>query len=158
MGFHNAVLYLHKIRNTTSFISRKTYLTMYFSSMLVESVQERLKRRYSEVCGVGSLEKYIGDLKKLAKEIGKESYFNAKARFFKALSDPTRLKIVKLLAEKEMCVCEVMTALNLTQPNASHHLNLLEREGILEKKREGKWIVYKLSSPKILQLVDSTPS
>jgi len=122
----------------------------------VESVRERLKRRYSEVCDEGDLDKYISDLKRLAKEIGEESFFNAKARFFKALSDPTRLKIVRLLAEREMCVCEVMTALNLTQPNASHHLNLLEREGIVKKKREGKWIVYKLSTPKILQLIEST--
>lgn len=121
----------------------------------MESVQERLKRRYGEVYGTRGLEKYISELKKLAKEIGEESYFNAKARFFKALSDPTRLKIIKLLAEREMCVCEVMAALNLTQPNASHHLNLLEREGIVKKRREGKWIVYKLSTPKILQLMES---
>jgi len=124
--------------------------------MIVESVQERLKRRYSEVCRAGGLEKYISDLKKLAKEIGEESYFNEKARFFKALSDPTRLKIIKLLAEKEMCVCEIMAALNLTQPNASHHLNLLEREGITKKRREGKWTIYKLSTTKILQLIESS--
>jgi DNA-binding transcriptional ArsR family regulator len=123
----------------------------------VESVQERLKRRYNEVYGAsGGLEKYISELKKLAEEIGRESYFEVKARFFKALSDPTRLKIIKLLAEKEMCVCEVMAALNLTQPNASHHLNLLEREGIVKKRREGKWILYKLATPKILQLIEST--
>jgi len=120
----------------------------------VESVRERLKRRYGDVCDEEALEKYVSDLKKLAKGIGEESYFNTKARFFKALSNPIRLKIIKLLAAKEMCVCEVMVALNLTQPNASHHLNLLEREGLLKKKREGKWIVYKLSTPKILQLVE----
>jgi ArsR family transcriptional regulator len=125
------------------------------SSIAVGSVQERLKRRYGEVCGEGGLEKYISDLKKLAEEIGEESCFNARARFFKALSDPTRLKIIKLLAKKEMCVCEIMAALNLTQPNASHHLNLLEREGIVRKRREGKWIIYKLSTPKILQLLES---
>jgi ArsR family transcriptional regulator len=125
----------------------------------VESVQERLKRRYNEVYRAsGGLEKYISELKKLAEEIGRESYFEVKARFFKALSDPTRLKIIKLLAEKEMCVCEVMAALNLTQPNASHHLNLLEREGIVKKRREGKWILYKLATPEILQLIESTLS
>jgi len=121
----------------------------------VESVQERLKRRYDEVCVAGDLEKYIRELKELAKDIGDANYFNAKARFFKALSDPTRLKIIKLLAEREMCVCEVMAALDLTQPNASHHLNLLEREGIAKKRREGKWILYKLSTPNILQLVEN---
>lgn len=125
----------------------------------MESVQERLKRRYNEVYRAsGGLEKYISELKKLAEEIGRESYFEVKARFFKALSDPTRLKIIKLLAEKEMCVCEVMAALNLTQPNASHHLNLLEREGIVKKRREGKWILYKLATPEILQLIESTLS
>lgn len=121
----------------------------------MESVQERLKRRYDEVCVAGGLEKYIRELKELSKDIGDANYFNAKARFFKALSDPTRLKIIKLLAEREMCVCEVMAALDLTQPNASHHLNLLEREGIAKKRREGKWILYKLSTPNVLQLVEN---
>ena len=121
----------------------------------MESVQERLKRRYNEVCATGGLEKFIGELRKLARDIGDASYFNTKARFFKALSDPTRLKIIKLLSVKEMCVCEVMAALNLTQPNASHHLNLLEREGIAEKRREGKWILYRLSTPNILRLIEN---
>ena len=154
MGFYNTVLYLHEVHQIPVYVIRKTYLSMYPSTITVETVQERLKRRYSEVCRAGGLEKYISDLRKLAKEIGEESFFDAKARFFKALSDPTRLKIIKLLAEREMCVCEVMAALNLTQPNASHHLNLLEREGIAKKRREGKWIIYKLASPKILQLIE----
>jgi len=121
----------------------------------VETVSERLKRRYNEICVAGGLEKYIRELKELSKDIGNESYFNAKARFFKALSDPTRLKIIKLLAEREMCVCEVMAALDLTQPNASHHLNVLEREGIAMKRREGKWILYRLSTPNVLQLIEN---
>ena len=47
------------------------------------------------------------------------------AMYFKALADPTRLRILELLAEQEMCVCELMAALHLPQPLVSHHLRVL---------------------------------
>ncbi|MFN3622165.1 MAG: ArsR/SmtB family transcription factor [Nitrososphaerales archaeon] len=117
--------------------------------------EERLRRRYAEICKAGSIEQYAEELRRLAEEIGGDDYFKVKARFFKTLSDPTRLKIIKMLAHREMCVCEIMAALNLTQPNASHHLNMLEREGIAKKRREGKWILYSIATPKILHLMES---
>ncbi|MEM1995048.1 MAG: metalloregulator ArsR/SmtB family transcription factor [Nitrososphaerales archaeon] len=121
----------------------------------MNEAEDRLRRRYAEICKAGNLEQYAEELRRLAESIGGEEYFRAKARFFKTLSDPTRLKIIKIIAQREMCVCEIMAALNLTQPNASHHLNMLEREGIAKKRREGKWILYSLSSPKILHLMDA---
>ena len=54
-------------------------------------------------------------------------------------------------------MCEIMVALDLTQPNASHHLNILERERIAEKRREGKWVLYRLSKENITDFVDKTP-
>jgi ArsR family transcriptional regulator len=62
----------------------------------------------------------------------------------KALADPTRLKVVHLLKNRAMCTCEIMAALDLTEPNASHHLNLLERNGIVRSQKAGKWVFYKL--------------
>ncbi len=108
----------------------------------------------SEICKAENAEEYIAELKRLAEGVGEDAYFRSKERFFKALGDSTRLRIIKILAIKEMCVCEVMVALDLTQPNASHHLNILEREGIAKKRREGKWILYRLSTPKITALID----
>ena len=64
---------------------------------------------------------------------------------FQALSDPTRLRIVALLvAEGELCVCELTHALNLSQPMISRHLGHLRETGLVDDRRAGKWIYYRL--------------
>ena len=62
----------------------------------------------------------------------------------KALSDETRLRIVKVLLEKECCVCEVMQALDISQTRASRNLGILQKAGFLKAKRDGLWIVYSI--------------
>ncbi|WP_205953957.1 metalloregulator ArsR/SmtB family transcription factor [Pantoea stewartii] len=65
---------------------------------------------------------------------------------FQALSDETRLALVLLLRQKgELCVCELSTILQQSQPKTSRHLALLKKNGILHDRREGKWIHYHLS-------------
>lgn len=51
---------------------------------------------------------------------------------------------------RRMCVCEIMAALDMTQPTASHHLGLLEKEGLLERRKEGKWAYYSLVNPRVV--------
>ena len=63
----------------------------------------------------------------------------------KILSDEIRLKIVSLLAENELCVCELMDTLGMSQSRISNHLRILRNTGIIEAKREGKWIFYSLA-------------
>jgi len=70
---------------------------------------------------------------------------SVKSKFFKALADETRLRMLGLLLEREMCVCEVMVALGLTQSTASHHLGILENVGLLQARKDGKWVFYGLS-------------
>ena len=121
-----------------------------------EDIEARLKRLISsEICAAENVQEYALELKEFAASVGKEEYFKTKERFFKALSDATRLRIVKILAKKEMCVCEVMVALELTQTNASHHLNILERENMVEKIRRGKWIIYRLKMLEVPKIIDS---
>jgi ArsR family transcriptional regulator len=60
----------------------------------------------------------------------------------KALSDPTRLRIVNLLVEKDLCVCELMFILNMEQSRISHQLRILRDAELVEDIRDGKWIVY----------------
>lgn len=72
---------------------------------------------------------------------------------FSGLSDLTRLKILELIGEEELCGCEVMAALDLTQPTTSHHLGILERSGLISSRREGKWVFYRLASPKVRSLL-----
>ncbi|WP_215845240.1 metalloregulator ArsR/SmtB family transcription factor [Candidatus Pantoea bituminis] len=67
-------------------------------------------------------------------------------QLFKNLSDETRLSLVLLLREKgELCVCELSSTLNESQPKISRHLALLRESGLLIDRRDGKWIHYRLS-------------
>lgn len=68
------------------------------------------------------------------------------AESFKALADATRLHIIHLLmTHGEMCVCELMPALDLTQSNASFHLKTLKHAGFITSRKEGKWMHYSLN-------------
>lgn len=60
----------------------------------------------------------------------------------KALSDETRLRILKVLLEREGCVCEIMQALDISQSRASRNLGILQDAGFLKARRDGLWIVY----------------
>ncbi len=60
----------------------------------------------------------------------------------KALSDETRLRMLKVLLERECCVCEVMQALDISQSRASRNLGILQDAGFLRARRDGAWIVY----------------
>jgi ArsR family transcriptional regulator len=64
---------------------------------------------------------------------------------FKTLSDETRLKILKLLEGGELCVCDIVAALDTIQPKVSFHLNILKEAGLIIDRRQGKWIRYRLN-------------
>ena len=66
-------------------------------------------------------------------------------KVMKALSDPNRVKILKLLQQKTMCVCELQGALQIAQPSVSKHLKLLEEAGLVDYKKEGLWVNYYLA-------------
>lgn len=66
-------------------------------------------------------------------------------KVMKALSDPNRVKIVKLLQRKVMCVCEIQEALGLAQSTASKHLKILEEAGMITYSKEGAWVNYRLA-------------
>lgn len=118
-------------------------------------IGKRLKRlTESKKCALKDAAKSAGKLKEFAdKEITKEVSCK-QSNFFKSLSDPTRLRILGLLTVREMCVCEVMVALELTQPTASHHLKILEGIGLLKSRKEGKWVFYSIKDlKKVLTLL-----
>jgi len=66
------------------------------------------------------------------------------ARFFHALSDPTRLRIVELLRHGERCVCDLTDAADAAQSRLSFHLKVLKDAGLLADRREGRWVYYQL--------------
>ena len=66
-------------------------------------------------------------------------------KVMKALSDPNRVKIIKLLQQNTMCVCELRAALNISQPSVSKHLKILEEAGLVDYYKDGLWANYYLS-------------
>lgn len=62
-----------------------------------------------------------------------------------ALSDPTRLRILALLADGEVCVCHLHDSLDIPQPTASRHLAYLRRTGLVETRRDGLWVHYRVA-------------
>lgn len=66
-------------------------------------------------------------------------------KVMKALSEPNRLKIIKMLEQKECCVCEIQEALGIAQPTVSKHLKVLENAGLVSAQKDGLWVNYSLS-------------
>jgi ArsR family transcriptional regulator len=66
---------------------------------------------------------------------------------FRALADRTRLRLLNLMADEEVCVCFLVEALAMSQPKISRHLAYLRRAGIVAARREGKWMHYRLRNP-----------
>lgn len=75
------------------------------------------------------------------------------SKVFKALSDPTRLRIVELLKKKEICACGFVARTNKAQPTVSQHLRILENAGIIKSRKEGKMVIYSLANPKIVNII-----
>jgi len=63
---------------------------------------------------------------------------------FKALSEETRLRILKLLEQGELCVCDIVSALDLIQPKVSFHLAALKEAGLIKDRKQGKWTHYRI--------------
>ncbi|MGB6686562.1 MAG: metalloregulator ArsR/SmtB family transcription factor [Terracidiphilus sp.] len=68
-------------------------------------------------------------------------------RFFQALGDNTRLRLLNLMGEREICVCYLVEILGQGQPKISRHLAYLRRAGIVNARRDGKWMHYRITMP-----------
>jgi ArsR family transcriptional regulator len=79
----------------------------------------------------------------------KSSHFNVE-RFFQALGDNTRLRLLNLMGDQEICVCYFVEILGQAQPKISRHLAYLRSAGIVAARREGKWMHYRIVMPENL--------
>jgi len=73
---------------------------------------------------------------------------------FKILSDENRMRILFMLKEKQLCVCEMLSLLNITGATLSSHLKILKLSGIIEQKKSGRWIEYTLSDKITIEMLD----
>ena len=70
-------------------------------------------------------------------------------KVFKAVADPNRIRILKMLQLKKMCVCELSAVLGITQPSVSRHLSMLRDAGLVKDERDSQWINYQLCEEKV---------
>jgi ArsR family transcriptional regulator len=96
----------------------------------------------------------IENLKEILSKIPSDESFEDMSNKFKAVSDPTRLKILYLLQEGELCVCKIIMALEKPQSTISHHLNVLKNAGFIKGRKDGVWIHYKLVNPEVVSLIE----
>ncbi len=104
----------------------------------------------NKICSLEDAQKQSKELKRVAEEGVTKEEAEKKAKVLKAMADEIRLRILILLEKREVCVCEVLVALGLTQPTASHHLMILENAGLIKRRKEGKWAFYRLTDPMLL--------
>ncbi|HDJ66668.1 MAG TPA: transcriptional regulator [Nitrososphaeria archaeon] len=121
-----------------------------------KNLRERITR-LMELRGIRdkSIEQYVNGLLNLSKSIAiEEGKLRRAAKIFEALSDFENLRILMLLRKKEMCVCELMMALNMKQPTVSYHLRLLRERRLVKSIRRGKWIFYSIADRKLLKAIE----
>jgi len=98
---------------------------------------------------------YRDELRSLVRRVSEEENLPSASEVFAGLANPARLMILRLLAERELCVCEVSFALRMTQPTTSHHLRILERAGLVDGRPSGRWTFYQITNRRVLRLVES---
>jgi len=122
--------------------------------MTVSVMQDRVKRLVdSGLRGTCRPSDRIAQLEKRAGQVDGQKIRRLEQVFF-GLADKTRLMILELLKGEELCSCEIMAGLELTEPTTSHHLGILERSGLVASRRDGKWVFYKLASPQVKSLLE----
>ncbi len=120
--------------------------------MTISKSNKRLQRlAESGICSSETALEYADELRELADKKMSLENSEVKSKVFKALAAAIRLRILGLLSSREMCVCEVTVALDLTQPTASHHLRILENVGLVKDRKVGKWVFYSIANPELFE-------
>ena len=82
-------------------------------------------------------------------------------RVLKACADPNRMRILKMLQARELCVCEITEAVRIAQPSVSRHMRILEEAELVKQRKEGQWVIYRLNdrsaNPYALDILDRLP-
>ncbi len=108
--------------------------------------------KMSDICSPNSADKT--KVLKIKQEIISENAATEISKVLKALSDPTRIKIISALSNAELCVCEIALALNLSQSLVSHQLQALRLLGLVKLRKEGRNMHYSLSNESTLRIIE----
>lgn len=77
------------------------------------------------------------------------------ADFLKSLAHPVRVKVLNMLEPGERCVCELIEEIEIEQSNLSQHLAVMKRQGLIESRKEGTKVIYRVSSPSVIEVLRS---
>ena len=102
-----------------------------------------MKKMSSDVCDITIIHQEVVD--RIAKEIAKGPSVTAMADFLKALSDPTRLKVIQALRHSELCVYDLTALVGISVSGLSHQLRYLRNKNIVKFRKEGKLAYYSLA-------------
>jgi DNA-binding transcriptional ArsR family regulator len=94
----------------------------------------------------------VRNLRSITQKLDRDT-IEAEAEIFKSMADPCRVKILMLLKEGELCVCEIMIALDRPQSTTSHHLSILRDAGLIRERKDGKWSRYRLSEGVVIEML-----
>lgn len=92
------------------------------------------------------------------KRLSDESKTHQIAEVFKALADPTRIRVIETLSIRELCVCDLANLLCMTQSAISHQLRILRQNGVLKYRKDGRIVYYSLDDEHVSQLLNSVSS
>ena len=90
-----------------------------------------------------------------SKALPDDKILDFKARLFKVVSDPNRLKILEILRKGDRCQCEIIPLIEQSQPSVSRHLRLLEESGLIRSTKDGTKIFYTVVDPHIFNMIDA---
>ncbi len=93
-------------------------------------------------------------LREMKSKLDNEEEIQALSNIFKALSDPTRLKIIYILSKSSLCVCDIADLLDMSQSAISHQLRILRDLKLVKYKRDGKLVIYSLDDDHVLKLFE----
>jgi DNA-binding transcriptional ArsR family regulator len=94
------------------------------------------------------------DVSEVKSKIMKINVFSKVVERFKILSDPTKIKILFALSQKELCVCDIAASVSMSQSAVSHQLRILRNSNLAKRRKEGKMMYYSLADEHVMKLID----
>jgi len=137
----------------TEYAYEKIFNLKYIDTFEYINIVIKMKNSDTKYCCDIDLDALKG-INEILPEIEDEEKMNRLVMVLKALSDPTRLQILYLLRNTDLCVCEMVSLLKKPQSTLSHHLSILKAAELIKPRKKGIWIYYTFLNPEVRKFLD----